>query len=149
MGELIPIIAIISTFGGAVLIVGLIVYAIIRRNRMRHEERMEMIKSGKEIPVEWEYVSKPKGRAFFWGVIITGFGAGLQILQGFEFIADLFRGRLYVRHDSGDYFAGFIFLGVGIALIWYHNYQKKQGVTNGSQIPLEPQKKEDTHVQQQ
>lgn len=141
------ILAIVFSLGGGVLILCLIIYARIRKNRMQHEERMEMIRTGKVLPVD---IEKPqsKYRAFLWGVIFTGFGAGLQIMQGFEFIADLFRSRLYVRHNSGDYFAGFIFLGVGIALILYHNYQKKQGIMNGTQIPLEPQKKEDIHVQQ-
>lgn len=126
----IPIIAIICGVGGPVLIIWLIIQAFMRKERMRHEERMKMIEKGIEIPVEWE---KPQRgpRAFFWGILLFSLGAGIQVIQGIDFFVDLGDGRLFRYNSAWDYFFGLIFICTGLALMYYHQYQQKH---NGSHV---------------
>ena len=135
--NLIPIIGIIAVFGMPIIIAGLIVFAIVRRSKMQHELRMEIVKSGKELPIEWEKSVRPRARTLLWGIIIAAFGAALQIIQGIDFFADLFRGRLFRYNDSWDYFSGLIFIGIGLGLIYYHKYQEKHGANGNGNVPAQ------------
>ena len=120
-----PDLVLICTFALSTLIIIAFVYANIRSKSMRHEETMEMIKKGAEIPADWGKPVENPNLTLLWGIIFTGLGTGLQILQSIEFIADLFLGRLFIKNNAGDYFLGLIFLGVGIGLLYYYKLKQK------------------------
>ena len=77
-GEVIGIMAIISFFAfAAIFFIGLF-YILFRVSKNRHEERIEMIKSGREIPIN---MAKYSGnRTLYWGYLFSAFGSGVFIL---------------------------------------------------------------------
>lgn len=112
-------------FALIVLVVVFIHDAVKRNRKTRHEELMKMLDKGIDIPPEWWKTNAPGKGALLWGVILVGLGIGLQIMQGINLVADLTMGRLFHPHEAGDYFLGLIFLGVGIALLYYHKHRDR------------------------
>jgi hypothetical protein len=122
MDNLIPIIAIVfgCTFS-AVVVIGFF-YLIYRISKNRHEERIEMIKSGKVIPVDSiKYTGK---RTLYWGFIFSAFGAGVLIIGIVNVIRDIIMNRAY-RIDGGDFW-GVVPLLIGIGLILFYRYYIKE-----------------------
>lgn len=122
MYSYIPIVAIVfgCTFS-AVVIIGFF-YLIYRISKNRHEERIEMIKSGKAIPINSvKYQGK---RSLYWGFIFSAFGAGVLIIGIVNVIRDIIMNRAY-RIDGGDFW-GVVPLLIGIGLILFYRYYIKE-----------------------
>jgi len=116
-GELIGIIAIISSFSfAAIFFIGLF-YILFRSQRNKHEERLELIKSGKELPVD---ITRKYGkRKLYWGFIFSAFGGGVFILNIIDMIRNIAVGRAS-RIEGGDFW-GLVPLIIGIALIIFRS----------------------------
>jgi drug/metabolite transporter (DMT)-like permease len=99
---------IILGLGFFALIAFLVYLFVYKRIQMRHQMRLELIKQGKEIPVEVERYGSLKA-----GIILTGIGLGLLLALWFE--ASYHRG--YV---GAEIMLGLIPMFVGIGLIIFH-----------------------------
>ncbi|NVM04365.1 MAG: hypothetical protein HWN67_18715 [Candidatus Helarchaeota archaeon] len=120
-GELVGIIAIISTFSvAAVFFIGLF-YILFRSMRNKHEERLELIKSGKELPVE--ITRKPGKGTLYWGFIFGAFGGSVFVLNIIDMIRNIAIGR--ASRIEGEDFWGLIPLLIGVALILFYKFYEK------------------------
>lgn len=96
LGPMIPIVAILSTFGIPAIII--IVLA-----KLRHDQRMELIRQG--INPDGGMPAYPGQKSLFWGLLFAGIGIAF-IVGGFSFEDHL---RM----------PGIFFLSVGIAALVY------------------------------
>ncbi len=97
LGSMIPIVAILSTFGIPAIII--IVLA-----KLRHDQRMELIRQG--INPDSGMPAYPGKKGLFWGLLLSGLGIAL--------IAASFANK---DHDMVT--PGIILLGAGIAIFAY------------------------------
>ena len=132
IGELIPIVAIISSFSfAAIFFIGLF-YILFRSMRNKHEERLELIKSGKELPVA--ITRKTGKRTLYWGFIFSAFGGGVLILGIVDMIRKLATGSADRIH-GGDFW-GLVPLLIGAALIIFYELYGKQKDNNKGEKEL-------------
>jgi len=128
--RLIPVIAIISSFSfAAIFFIGLF-YILFRSMRNKHEERLELIKSGKEFPIE--IIKKSGRRTLYWGFIFSAFGGGVFILGTINMVRDIAIGRAS-RIDGGDFW-GLVPLIIGIALIIFYKMFEKEKESNEKEV---------------
>jgi len=131
--ELIPIIAIISSFSfAAIFFIGLF-YILFRSQRNKHEERLELIKSGKELPIE---ITRKYGkRKLYWGFIFSAFGGGVFVLNIIDMITNIAVGRASRIH--GPDFWGLVPLIIGIALIIFYKMFEKEKESTEEEVKKE------------
>ena len=131
--ELIPIIAIISSFSfAAIFFIGLF-YILFRSQRNKHEERLELIKSGKELPVE---ITRKYGkRKLYWGFIFSAFGGGVFVLNIIDMIRNIAVGRAS-RIEGGDFW-GLVPLFIGVALIIFYKMFEKEKESTEEEVKKE------------
>ena len=130
-GELIAIIAIISSMAfAAIFFIGLF-YILFRSMRNKHEERLELIKSGKELPIE--VMTKKTGkRTLYWGFIFSAFGGSVLILGIIDVIRDIAIGRAS-RIEAVDFW-GLVPLIIGIALIIFYKMFEKEKESDEKEV---------------
>ena len=128
--QLIPIIAIISSMSFATIFFICLSYILFRSQRNKHEERLELIKSGKELPVE---ITRKYGkRKLYWGFIFSAFGGGVFILNIVDMIRNIAIGRAS-RIGGGDFW-GLVPLIIGVALIIFYNMFEKEKESNEKEV---------------
>ncbi len=132
---IIPIVAIIGVFGPVLVFVIGLIYIVLRISKNRHEERIEMIKSGRDYPIVIKEAS-PK-RTLLWGIVFSAFGGGVFILGIIDAVRNIAIGKAY-RID-GDDFWGLVPLLIGVGMIVYYKYFngkeeniEKKEITNSS-----------------
>ena len=126
---IIPIVAILAVFGPALIFIIGIIYIIVRISRNRHEERLAMIKSGRDYPL---IIKKPNPkRTLLWGIVFSAFGGSVFILGVVDMIRKIALDR--ARYIQGEDFWGLVPLVIGIGMILYHVYfnGKEENGENG------------------
>ena len=128
--QLIPIIGIISSMSfAAIFFIGLF-YILFRSQRNKHEERLELIKSGKELPVE---IARKYGkRKLYWGFIFSAFGGSVLILGIIDVIRNIAIGRVS-RIEAIDFW-GLVPLIIGVALIIFYKMFEQEKESDEKEV---------------
>ena len=125
--SLVPIFGIIFGVTGGIIIVLAPIYVLFRISQNRHQERLELIKSGKDLPVEmYKRYSK---RTLYWGFIFSALGGGVLIMGIIDVIRNIVTDRAYAVH-GGDFW-GIIPLLIGIAMIVFYKFIEKENGNSG------------------
>ncbi len=122
MHDFIPIIAIVLGITAPTILFLALFYLLYRNSRNKHEERLELIKSGKDLPIE--IYKSYKKRKLYWGLIFSAVGGGIFIMGIIEVIRKIVTDRAYAIR--GDDFWGLVPLLIGVALIVFYKFFEKE-----------------------